>query len=100
MRENKDGDFYKTVEIEGVRFDIYYGYESESVKQRGWEPTPQYPDFSANPTYTPSGKRFQVAYGEICEKYQPIKKKTDMVCCQNCKLFSKKEDYIGLCIKE
>ena len=97
MGEIKDGAFYKTVEIEGVRFDIYYGYESENVKKHGWDPTPQYPDFDGRPTYTPSGKRFAIAYGEVCNYYEPIKKKTDMVCCLNCKLFNKKEEYIGLC---
>ena len=93
----KNGELYKSVEVEGVRFDIYYGYESENVKRLGWEPTPQYPDFNTQPTFSPQGKRFTLTYGEICNDYQPISKTTERICCQNCKLFNKKEEYIGLC---
>ena len=51
----KDGALYKTIEIGGTRFDIYYGFYNEREKELGYEPTPIYPDFDKNPQYTKSG---------------------------------------------
>ena len=100
MTEGKEGELYKSVEIEGARFDIYYGYASEQEKKSGWEPTPQYPDFDNEPQFAENGYRFTVAYGQVCEHYEPISTTTDFIYCHNCKLFDKKEEYIGVCLCE
>jgi len=95
MNEIKDGDFYKRVEIEGVTFEIFYRYSSEEERARGWEPLPCYPDFEEHPQYTKDGYAFAIAYQDVCKHYQPIRKGEPW--CDNCKLFDKREKYIGIC---
>ncbi len=97
MSEIKEGALYKVVEIDGVKFEIYYGYESESERRRGWEPSPVYPDFIARSQLTPDGYLFANAYQEVCEHYEPISTETDFIWCENCKQFEKREEFIGLC---
>ena len=97
MNKIRDGDFYKRIEIEGVIFDVYYGYESDLERKRGWEPTPQYPDFTLTPKHTSKGKPFTVAYGCPCDYYTPIDKDLDDEWCANCVHFDKREEFIGLC---
>ena len=92
----KDGTLYKTLEIENVRFDIYYGYESQTERQRGWEPTPQYPDFDRSPQYTKEGFPFSLAYGGPCEHYAPIERDTDEWCA-GCSFFERRDEIIGIC---
>lgn len=97
MDDIKDGTLYKSVKIEGARFDIYYGFYNESEKERGYSPTPIYPDFSGRPQYAKNGQPFATAYQEVCNYYQPIKKDIDFVGCGNCKLYERREELIGLC---
>lgn len=97
MEKIKEGALYKSIEIEGVRFDIYYGYECEGERARGWEPEPVYPNFLTNPQYTQEGKPFVLIHDEICANYQPISKTTECICCSNCKHFSRLEEVIGVC---
>lgn len=93
----KDRTLYKSIEIEGVRFDIYYGYYNENEKESGYPPTPIYPDFSGRLQYTKNGLPFVTAYQDVCNYYQPINKETDFVGCGNCKLYESREELIGLC---
>ncbi len=97
MDEIKEGTFYKSFEIEGVKFEICYGYEFDGERERGWEPSPIYPDFTERPRYTPLGQPFASVYQEVCKHYEPIEKETDDDWCANCKLFDKREEFIGLC---
>lgn len=96
----KEGTLYKSVEIEGVLFDIYYGYECEGERAHGWDPSPLYPDFAKNPLHTKNGKPFALIYDEPCDEYLPISKTTECICCANCKLFEKREEIIGVCNAE
>lgn len=95
MNVIKEGDLYKAFEIDGVRFEIRYGYECEGERQFG-EPSPVYPDFIGSPQYTKDGYRFAVAYQIECEHYAPIKKSDDDWCA-NCKFYDKREEYMGIC---
>lgn len=97
MGDIKEGMLYKSVEIDGVRFDIYYGYECEGERNRGWEPEPLYPNFTTNPQFNQKGKPFALTYDEVCDEYKPISKTTECICCANCKLFEKREEVIGVC---
>ena len=92
-----EGELFRSFEIEGVRFDIYYGYESDSVRLRGWEPTPQYPDLLSEPIFTPKGQRFCLTYLEACERFDPISPGTERRCCATCRLFDRREEYVGIC---
>ncbi len=100
MNNIRDGDLYGIFEIEGVTFEIYYGYPTESERERGWEPSPIYPDLAGTPQYTKSGYRFVTAYQDACEHYVPIISRPDDGWCHNCKMFDKKEKYIGICLCE
>ena len=93
----KEGDLYRIIEIEGKRFEIYYGYESESERQHGWEPTPLYPNFTEQPQYTKEGVPFAVAYSEVCAHYAPVQREAEDEWCAGCAHFDKREDVIGLC---
>lgn len=96
MDKTKEGILYKTVEIEGVRFDIRYGYESEE-ERRHWPPSPIYPNFAKQAQYTSDGTPFALAYQEVCAHYEPIDSETDFVECDNCRFFERREELIGLC---
>lgn len=97
MSEIREGTVYKSFEIEGVTFKIYYGYESEGERARGWEPTPIYPDFAKQPQYTKDGIPFTIAYGGPCAQYAPINADADDEWCANCHHFDQREEFIGLC---
>lgn len=96
MNEIKEGALYKSFEIEGIRFDIRYGYESEEERLH-WQPSPIYPRLNERPQYTPDGTPFVLAYQEVCAQYRPIVTETDFVECANCSHFDKREELIGLC---
>ena len=93
----KDGALYKTIEIGGTRFDIYYGFYNEREKKLGYEPTPIYPDFDKNPSYTKNGTLIVAVYKDLCEHFKPLPQTIELNGCVNCVYFDKKEECIGLC---
>ena len=95
MNQIRDGNLHRIVEIDGVEFKIYYGYISDTERDRGWEPYPVYPDFVKAPQYTADGEAFVTAFQDTCEHYEPRGKGEDW--CDNCKLFDKRDKYIGIC---
>ncbi len=95
MHAVKDGDLYKTVEIGGVTFRIYYGYSTQGEKENGWEPRPLYPEFLESPQYTKNGEPFATVFQDVCEHFQPKENKRRW--CEDCLLFEKCEKYIGIC---
>ena len=97
MDEIKDGALYKTIEIDGTRFDIYYGFYNERERELGYEPTPIYPDFDKNPQYTKSGMPIVAVYKDLCKHFKPLPRMIEIDGCVNCIYFDKREEYIGLC---
>lgn len=97
MENIKEGTLYKITEVEGTRFELYYGYDSEEEKRRGWEPTPIYPDFIGQPQYTASGLRFANAFQEVCSHYHKKPTENDDDWCDLCEHFERGDDYIGVC---
>ncbi len=95
MTDIREGTLHRKFEIEGVLFEIYYGYSNEQERKRGWEPSPLYPDFNEKPQYTPSGYQFTVVYG-VCDRYIPTKESSSEWC-ENCEHFEKHEQYVGIC---
>ena len=93
----KEGDLYQEINIEGTQFQIYYGYETDQERSRGWEPTPLYPNFTEHPQYTKEGVPFALAYGEVCEHYSPTQQESEDEWCACCSHFDQREDVIGLC---
>ena len=98
MSENKirEGDLHKIVTIADKSFEIRYGYSCEGERAR-WEPSPIYPDFIASPEYTADGYPFATAYQDICEHYNPKPSASGENWCNDCTLFDKQEEYIGIC---
>lgn len=92
----REGDLYKIVTVADKRFEIRYGYTSEGEREL-WKPTPVYPDFIKEPQYTADGSPFATAYQDICVHYEPKPKVTGENWCNDCKLFQKHEEYIGIC---
>lgn len=97
MTDIKEGMLYKSFEIEGFSFHIYYGYETAGERERGWEPTPIYPDFEEKPLYTKDGIPFTAVYSSPCAYYDPIEPESDDAWCANCTHFDMREEFIGLC---
>ena len=98
MSENivSEGNLYKIVTVADKNFEIRYGYTCEGERAR-WEPSPIYPDFLAFPEYTADGYPFAVAYQDTCKHYIPKPNVAGENWCNDCKLFDKQEDYIGIC---
>lgn len=95
MKKIKDGDFYKTVNVFGRVFDIYYGYYDEAEKKSKYsEPIPIYPDFIKEPVYSPDGYPFVTEMQDVCPHY---KGKPGVDSCYGCNSFCKGEELIGLC---
>lgn len=97
MKNIKEGDLYKITEVEGTRFELYYGYDSEEEKKRGWEPTVIYPDFIGQPQHTASGSPFATAFQEVCPYYKKKSTQNDDDWCDLCEYFEKGDDLIGVC---
>ncbi len=96
MDSIKEGSLYKSIEIEGTVFNIYYGYYSKSERER-WEPAPIFPDFIKAPTYTSDGKPHTRADQDVCEHYEPKPNISGENWCNDCKHFVLWEEILGIC---
>lgn len=95
MKKIKNGDFYKTINVFGGVFDIYYGYYDELEKTSKYsEPIPIYPDFIKEPRYNPEGYSFVTEMQDVCLHYDG---KADIDSCYGCRSFRKGIELIGLC---
>ncbi|MBQ7095703.1 MAG: hypothetical protein IJN80_04585 [Clostridia bacterium] len=91
----KEGTLYKSVTIEGITFDLYYGYYEEFERHSRFnEPIPIYPDFLKSPRFTKDGLPFVTAMQDICEGYQGPSSGDS---CADCVHFRKQEELFGLC---
>ncbi len=96
VSSHKEGELYKIITIHGKAFPIYYGYHSEAERGR-WEPTPLFPDFLLNATYTEDGQPYARADQDVCEHYQPKPTESGENWCNDCWHFLLGEDIIGIC---
>ncbi len=92
----REGDLYKIVTVADKSFDIRYGYTCEGERPR-WEPYPMYPDFLVSPEYTAEGYPFVTGDQDICEHYNPKPNVSGENWCNDCTLFDKQEEHIGIC---
>ncbi len=98
MRNIKEGDLYKILEVGGICFEIRYGYVSEEERRRGWEPDPIYPNFKEHPQYTSEGIPLVTAFQDACSQYLPKEGHGGECWCNDCIYFQKGSDGIGLCL--
>lgn len=92
----KEGDLFKTIFLEGVSFDIRYGfYEDRDRHTQFAEPMPLYPDFTRSPVYTPEGVPFVTAIQDICKHF--IGKQDINSVCGDCAAYRHGDELIGTC---
>ncbi len=99
MSDKKEGELFKTIEIEGVKFPVYYGYYSPCDKGLS-ETVPIFPDFIKEPLYSLNGAPFVTADQDLCQFFKPKKTVSGENWCNDCKFFSQKGEIIGLCSNE
>ena len=83
--------------IDNTTFEIRFGYESPIEKERGWEPTPIYPDFTKEPKYDSEEYPFVTVYQGVCPHYKPRERVFGEEWCADCEWMEKHEAYIGIC---
>ena len=92
----KEGELFKTILLEGVDFEIRYGfYEERDRYTRFSEPMPLYPDFIRNPQYTPEGVPFVTAIQDICKHF--VGEKDPNSVCGDCAASRHGDELIGTC---
>lgn len=96
--KHKEGDLYKTVELHGRTFELYYGYYEECDRHNPLcEPIPIYPDFVKEPVYTDSGNPFATVMQDVCDHYRGAGDYTTDTTCADCRYFKSKEEWFGIC---
>ena len=91
----KEGDLYRIINIDGVQFDIHYGYYEEKDRFGKYnDPIPIYPNFSENPQYNIRGEPFVTQMQDVCEHYEAQR---DGDSCHACIHYKECEDLIGIC---
>lgn len=93
MNHIRDGDLYKTITVDGVVFELRYGYYEEYERGRS-EPVPIYPDLRAEPKYLSDGTPIVTAMQEACDGFVGDDRELG---CYGCRHFEECEDLIGLC---
>lgn len=93
---HKEGELYKTIDLYGSVFHIYYGYYEEiDRKNPQAEPMPIYPDFLKDPQKTNDGFEFVTKMQDACSSY--IGEANACPECADCKFFKEGSDLIGVC---
>ena len=93
---HREGDLYKSLNIEGVRFDIYYGYYEDCDRENSAvDPMPIYPDFINDPRFTESGFPFVTKMQSACRYYKgrDLKEKD----CAECRYYQHGAELVGIC---
>ncbi len=96
MEKTQEGTLYRTLNIEGVILDIFYGYYSEHEREL-WDPTPIFPDLKTERFFTEVGHRLVRADQDVCTEYSPKPKVSGENWCNDCKHYSHGEEIIGIC---
>ena len=96
MNKIRDGDLYKIININGVSFEIRYGYYEEFERDHH-DPVPIYPDFIEKPFYDPEGRPFVTAMQNACDLFDGADPELG---CYGCKYYKEEIDLIGICRKQ
>ena len=93
-----EGELYKTVELFGRTFTLYYGYYEECDRQSPLcEPVILYPDFQREPLYTEDGKPFVTLIQDACPRFDGAAVRTADSTCAECHSFQQGEEWFGIC---
>lgn len=91
-----EGDIYKTITVQGIEFEIRYGYYDDGDRANPYvDPIEIYPDFLKSPVYTAEGIPFATALQMPCKHFsgEPDEDNT----CYQCLHYKRCEELIGLC---
>ncbi len=93
--KGKEGEVAKRVTAFGKTFTLYYGYYTESDRQKGSEGLlPIYPDFKKLAVYTDEGYPFVTQMQDGCSHLTAKGEDGD---CFSCRYYIQGEDLIGAC---
>ena len=96
--KHMEGELFKTVNVYGKVFNIYYGYYDESDRHAKYnEPVPVYPDLDKNPVCDEKGNRIVTKMQIACPHYSG---KPSEDSCSQCQYFKRGEDLFGICLCE
>ena len=91
----REGDLYGIFKIGNERFEVRYGYYSESDRFGKYnDPIPIYPDFLESPQYNSEGFPFVTEMQDACTHYDGSKTQDF---CRACSHFQSENDLIGIC---
>lgn len=91
----KEGDLYRVIDVDGVVFNIHYGYYEEKDRFGKYnDPIPIYPNFTENPQYNIRGEPFVTHMQDMCEHYEG-RRNSDS--CHTCIYYKECEDLLGVC---
>jgi len=94
-----EGELYKSIEIFGHTFEIFYGYYEECERDNpNVEPMPIYPDFIINPQFTKDGYPFVTKMQDACLRYRGRPSKYPE--CAECEHYCHGDDFLGICTNE
>lgn len=96
MTTPKEGDLYRTYQIDGHRFDIYYGYYDESERDRV-EPLPIFPDLKQKAIHTETGERIVTSLQLPCPHYSPKDPDRPELWCGDCCSYAGGRAEMGVC---
>jgi hypothetical protein len=95
MKSKKEGDLYKTIIIDGVVFDIRYGYYEETDRYGKYnDPIPIYPDLVTSPKYNADGYRIVTEMQDVCEHSE---RSFNEGICVECSFYKQSDELIGIC---
>ena len=91
-----EGELYKILSVEGVSFPLHYGYYDDRDRNNPLvDPMPIYPDFLANPQYTPEGRPFVTKMQDACRNYVGIASGCEE--CAECIWYQHGQELLGRC---
>ncbi|MBQ8345934.1 MAG: hypothetical protein IJY42_06700 [Clostridia bacterium] len=92
---HREGEHYKTIDLYGKSFELYYGYYEDCDRQNPLcEPIPVYPDFAASPVYTDEGYPFATDMQDPCQHFEG---KRGGETCYECKHYEHGIEFLGVC---
>ena len=94
--KHKEGELYRSVDVFGKIFNIYYGYYEDYERQSPYnDPVPVYPDLRGNPEYDGNGNPIVTEMQVACPHYSGI---TAEDSCSYCPHYKRVDDLFGICL--
>ena len=95
MKNKNEGDLYKIIVIDGLIFEIRYGYYEEKDRYGQYnDPIPIYPDLVTSPAYNAEGYRIVTAMQDVCDH---VESNLSEGICVECRFYKHSDDLIGIC---